>query len=172
MASVSETGAQVLSAAAVIGGSFEPWLVRATSGRTEDETVEALDELLRRGLVREVGDGEATAYDFAHARFRDAAYDGLSLARRRLLHSRAAQAIRATPPGRDERSRLAQVATHERAAGRDADAAETFRLAGIAARSVYALHEAGSHLETALALGHPDVAAIQVAHRRGPDRAG
>ena len=109
------------------------------------------------------GDGAATAYDFAHARFRDAAYEALSLARRRLLHHRAAQALRAAPPGRDERSRLALVAIHERAAGRDAEAAEAFRLAGIAARSVYALHEAGSHLETALALGHPDVAAIQVA---------
>ena len=163
MASVSETGAQVLAAAAVIGRSFDPGLVRATSGRTEDETVEALDELLRRGLVREVGDGTATAYDFAHARFRDAAYEALSLARRRLLHHRAAQALGATPPGRDERSRLALVAIHERAAGRDVEAAEAFRLAGLAARSVYALHEAGAHLETALGLGHPDVVAIQVA---------
>jgi DNA-binding SARP family transcriptional activator/tetratricopeptide (TPR) repeat protein len=163
MASVSETGGQVLAAAAVIGRSFDPALVRATSGRTEDETVEALDELLRRGLVREVGDGAATAYDFAHARFRDAAYEALSLARRRLLHHRTAQALQATPPGRDERGRLALVAIHERAAGRDAEAAEAFRLAGIASRSVYALHEAGSHLETALALGHHDVARIQVA---------
>ena len=163
MATVSETGTQVLAAAAVIGRSFDPGLVRATSGRTEDETVEALDELVRRGLVREVAPGHVPAYDFAHARFRDAAYEALSLARRRLLHRRAADALRAAPPGRDERGRLAQLAIHERSAGRDAEAAEAFRLAGLAARSVYALHEAGSHLETALALGHPEVTAIDVA---------
>jgi tetratricopeptide (TPR) repeat protein len=163
MATVSETGGQVLAAAAVIGRSFDPGLVRATSGRTEDETVDALEELVRRGLVREVPLGNAPAYDFAHGRFREAAYEALSLARRRLLHHRAALALRQAPAGRDERGRLAQVAIHERSAGRDAEAAEAFRLAGLAARSVYALHEAATHLETALALGHPDVVPIDIA---------
>ena len=87
---MSETGAQVLAAAAVIGRSFDPGLVRATSGRTEDETVEALDELLRRGLVREVGDGDATAYDFAHAR----------LPRRRVRRAQPGPAPPPPPPGR------------------------------------------------------------------------
>ena len=55
-----------------IGRSFDLATVRYASGRSEDETVEALEELVRRGLVREVPGRPAriarSAYDFAHAR--------------------------------------------------------------------------------------------------------
>ena len=163
LASVSETGSQVLATAAVIGRSFEIGLARAASGRTEDETIGALEELVRRGLVRELASGSDLTFDFAHARFREATYDGISLVRRRLLHRRVADLLRADPHGRDDPGRLVQVAVHERAAGRDAEAAEAFRDAGLRAREVHALHEAGTHLETALALGHPDVVGIQSA---------
>ncbi len=162
LASVTETGSQVLSAAAVIGRSFDAGLVRGSSGRSEDEIVDALEELVRRGLVRETGAGADVTFDFAHAKFRDAVYEGTSLARRRLLHGRTADLLRTTG-SRDEPGRLAQIAIHERDAGREAAAAEAFREAGIRSRELYALHEAGAHLETALALGHPDVAGIQIA---------
>jgi DNA-binding SARP family transcriptional activator/tetratricopeptide (TPR) repeat protein len=161
LASVGETAAQVLAAAAVIGRSFDLALVRGTSGRSDDEAVGAVEELVRRGIVREL-DPAGTSYDFAHASFRDAAYEATSLARRRLLHGRAADLLRAEPARRDDPARLAQVAGHERAAGRDADAARSFREAGSRARSLSALREAAAFLETALALGHPDVAGIQV----------
>ena len=130
LASVSETGAQVLAAAAVIGRSFDLDLVRRSSGRSEDETVGALEELVRRGLVRETGVGPGMTFDFAHAKFRDAVYEGTSLARRRLLHGRTADLLRATPGLRDDPGRLVQVAIHERDAGRDAEAADAFREAG------------------------------------------
>ena len=118
---------------------------------------------MRRGLVRELASGQGDAFDFAHGKFRDAAYEATSLARRRLLHRRTADFLRAHPAGRDDLGRLAQIAIHERAAGRDAEAAEAFLDAGLRARALYALHEAASHLETALALGHPDIAGIEVA---------
>jgi tetratricopeptide (TPR) repeat protein len=161
LASVSETGTQVLAAGAVIGRSFDASLVRRASGRSEDETVAALEELVRRGLVREVGEGTGATFDFAHARFRDAVYEETSLARRRLLHGRTADMLRLDPAGRDDPGRLVQIAVHERHAGRDEEAAEAFRAAGFRARTLYALREAGSHLENALALGHPDVAGIE-----------
>jgi predicted ATPase len=82
LASVSETGRQVLSAAAVIGRSFDSETVRVTSGRGEEETVDALEELSGRGLVRE----GAVDYDFGHEQLRRLVYDDTSLARRRLLH--------------------------------------------------------------------------------------
>ena len=50
---------------------------------------------LRRGLIREVqaaGDGDVR-YDFTHGRLRDVAYEDTSLARRRLLHGRVADAL-------------------------------------------------------------------------------
>jgi DNA-binding SARP family transcriptional activator/tetratricopeptide (TPR) repeat protein len=161
LGSVGETAAQVMSAAAVLGRSFDLPLLRGTSGRSEEETITALEELLRRGIVRERDAGREASFDFVHARLRDAAYEATSLARRRLLHGRAADLLRRVP-SRDP-GRLVQLATHERAAGRDAEAAETFREAGFAARAVYANREAVAHLETALALGHPDIGGIHLA---------
>ena len=162
LGNVSATAGQLLAAAAVIGRAFDFSTVRMVSGRSEDEVITALEELVRRGLVREVGGAApGTAFDFGHARLRDAAYEATSLARRRLLHRRVADVLRAAPEGRDDPGRLAQIGAHERAAGRDAEAAEAFRRAGARARAVYANREALDHLATALALGHPDVAAIE-----------
>ena len=160
LATVSETAGQVLSAAAVIGRSFDLPLVRGASGRSEDEAVTALEELVRRGIVREAPSTEA--FDFAHAKLRDAAYDATSLTRRRLLHRRTAELLRADTGKRDDPGRLVQIAIHERDAGREAAAAEAFRDAGMRARALYANREAAAHLETAIALGYPDAAAIQV----------
>ena len=56
LASVSETAGQVLAAAAVIGRSFDFATVRAASGRSDDETVTSLEELVRRGIVRELAE--------------------------------------------------------------------------------------------------------------------
>ena len=55
------------------------------------------------------------------------------------------------------------VARHETLAGRSAVAADAHRLAGEGARSVFANEVARQHLEAALALGHPDGAAIHAA---------
>jgi len=154
--SVGEVAAQVLSAAAVIGRSFDLGMVRAASGRTDDETVDGLDEAVRHGLVREIGPGVGgdVRYDFTHGRLRDVAYERLSLARRRLLHARVAEAVRAsgTALGSDV-DRWALIARHETDAGRSTEAAEAHRRAGHLARSVFANAEAREHLEAALALG-------------------
>jgi predicted ATPase len=162
LGSVDGTAAQVLSAGAVIGRSFDLALVRWTSGRSEEETVAAIEELIRRGIVRDLSSGQDAVFDFAHARLRDAAYEATGFARRRLLHGRAAAWLRTESSGQD-RARLAQLAVHELAAGRDAEAADAFRGAGLRARALYANREAAEHLETALALGHPDALGIQVA---------
>jgi len=145
---VSETGRQVLAAAAVIGRSFDVETVRAVSGRGDEEAVAALEELVRRGLVRE----GAADYDFAHEQLRALAYEETSLARRRLLHGRAADAL-----GRD---RAAAAARHLALAGRDAEAAAAHARAADHARALYANAQALEHLDAALALGHPDPAPL------------
>jgi DNA-binding SARP family transcriptional activator/tetratricopeptide (TPR) repeat protein len=162
LSSVGETAAQVLAAGAVIGRSFDLETVRVASGRSEEETVTSLEELVRRGIVREMVSGGAPGYDFAHARLRDAAYDDIGLARRRLLHRRVADGLRAAT-ARVDAGRAAQIATHEQAAGRDSLAAEAWLEAGVLARRVFAYREALGDFEAALALGHPDVAGLQVA---------
>lgn len=147
---VSETGRQVLAAAAVVGRSFDVDVVRAVSGRTEEETVNAVEEVLRRGLVVEGG----AEYDFVHDLLRELVYDETSVARRRLLHGRAAR-VPGTP--------AATVARHLQLSGRDAQAAVAFRRAGELARQVFANAEALEHFEAALELGHPDRTGLRTA---------
>ncbi|WP_132145381.1 ATP-binding protein [Kribbella antiqua] len=138
---VSDTGMQVLAAAAVLGRSFDVDTVRAVSGRTDEETVASLEELVRRGLIRE----GALDYDFVHDQLRRLVSDDTSLARRRLLHARAARAVHGP---------AAVVAHHLQLAGHDQEAAQAYAAAAGQARKVYANAEALEHLHAALALGH------------------
>jgi tetratricopeptide (TPR) repeat protein len=164
--SVGEVAAQVLSAAAVIGRSFDLGIVQATSGRTNEETVDGLDEAVRRGLVREiVPEGVSDIrYDFTHGRLRDVAYGRLSFARRRLLHARVAEVLSGAGSGLAAGiDRWSLIAHHETLAGRSAQAAEAHRRAGDHARSVFANTEAREHLEAALALGSPATVELHAA---------
>lgn len=163
LAAVSDPAGQILSAAAVLGRTFDLPVLRQTSGRTEEEAIASLEELLRRGLIREQAGGPGVAFDFSHARLRDAAYEATSLARRRLLHRRAAKAMRSEPSMRDDPGQLAVVAGHLRDGGLDSEAAALFVEAGRQAQALHALTEAAAHLETALALGYPDVAEVELA---------
>ncbi len=157
LSGLSEVATQVVAAASVIGRSFDLDIVRLVSGRSDDETVEAVEELMRRGIVREMTGGDPFVYDFAHARLREVAHEETSSARRRLLHKRAAEAYRARPAADPDRlGRLVRIAGHERDAGRPVEAAAAFHDAGLQARTVYANREALDYLEAALALGHPD----------------
>jgi DNA-binding SARP family transcriptional activator/Tfp pilus assembly protein PilF len=166
IAGLSELGRQVASAGAILGRSFDLDSVRLTSGRSEDETVEAVEELVRRAIVRELP--ERGDLDFVHGRLRDVAVESTSLARRRLLHRRAADALRAghsepARPREPAHARAARIAHHEREAGRDTEAAEAFVEAGRLARAVFANREAEADLEAALGLGHPDAGPIHMA---------
>ena len=162
---VGETAGQVLAAAAVVGRSFDFDTVRAASGRSEEETLTALEELTSRGLIREVGSavGGAPAYDFDHDKLRTLVYEETSLARKRLLHRRAAVALAGQARGREADSLAGQIARHYRLAGRDQEAARYHRLAGDYARSLHANSDALSHYEEALALSHPDATALHEA---------
>ncbi|MGQ0831980.1 MAG: AAA family ATPase [Microthrixaceae bacterium] len=161
LAALSDGAAQVFATASVIGRSFSFDAVRIASGRSDEETVAALEELVGNGLVDERETPDGPAYDFAHGEVRRFVYDGTSLARRRLLHHRVAEAIISTARGSgDPASRAAVVAHHERQAGREAAAAEHFRQAGEHARVVYANADALGHFEAALALGHPAIAEL------------
>jgi len=162
---VGETAGQVLAAAAVVGRSFDFDTVRAASGRSEEETLTALEELTSRGLIREVGSavGGAPAYDFDHDKLRTLVYEETSLARRRLLHRRAAAALAGQARGREADFLAGQIARHHRLAGQDQEAARYHRLAGDYARSLHANSDALTHYEEALALGHPDATALHEA---------
>ena len=159
LASVGEASRQILQAAAVIEHSFDFETLRGASGRGEDEVVDALDELARRGLIREL-DGAPPHYVFYHEKLRAVAYLDMSHARRRLLHGRVAQTlVRSLREGHVAASRIAQ---HFELAG-DAQAAATyFASAAEHARSLFANHEALAHYRSALALGFSESPALHM----------
>jgi hypothetical protein len=67
---VSEAARQMLTAAAVLGSANDADLLRAVSGRGEDEIVEAIDDALARSLLTEIpppGPQQAPSYETAAA---------------------------------------------------------------------------------------------------------
>lgn len=183
LTTVAETGMQLLSTAATIGRSFDFDTLREVSGRSEEETVSGLEELISQGLVEEmrgnenrersnipahrrhsISNAHSPIYDFCHEKVRSLVYDEITLARRHLLHRRTAEALVARLRGQRETGSLAgQIAHHYQASGNPEIAAEYFRQAGEYARSLYAHTEALAHFRTALALGHPAIASLQEA---------
>jgi DNA-binding SARP family transcriptional activator len=161
---VSETGRQLLGAAAIIGRSFDFDILREVSGRGEEETVNALEELIAQGLVEEVDvsvNERVLKYDFSHERLRSLVYEETSLARRRLLHRRVAEAlIGHTRENRFLGILAGQIAHHFDKSGNEALAAEYFKLAGDYSRSLYANAEALTHYRMALALGYTNAAML------------
>ena len=150
----------MLSTAAVLGSGCDADLLRAVSGRGEAETVEALDEAVARFLLIELpaaGGSGAPCYDFPYEALRRVAYESASLARRRLLHGRAADALAARYERDPISARAAVIAGHLQRAGREAEAAGWWWRAAARARELYAHAEAHAHLRQALALGYPQV---------------
>jgi DNA-binding SARP family transcriptional activator/predicted ATPase len=179
---VSDTAWQLLTTAAVIGRSFDVDTVRDASGRSDDEVVGGLDELVRLGLVHEMpAGGSAASYDFSHEQMRFMVYEQTGPARRRVLHRRVALALagpfreavregsgarasaaerqKLSPAHRPTRAGAAQaasIARHFELGGRNAEAAEWFAHAGQRAATLYANRDALAHYQAALALAHPD----------------
>ena len=162
LSTLSQPATQVLAAAAVIGRFLDVETVREASGRSDEETVAALEELTGRGVLREVADpGGRPRYDFDHERVRAVVQEETSLARRLLLNRRVADALAAR--ARREPELAALAANHYLQAGRETEAARHFEAAGRHASSLFANAEALAHFEAALALGHPDSAGLHEA---------
>jgi len=170
---VGEAGRQLLQTAATIGRSFDIDILRSASGRSDEETVETLEILIRLNLIREaqLAAGGLSAdtprgwvYDFTHNKVRSLIYTETSLARHRLLHQRVADALAARARGRPQGRALAgQIAYHYRQAGNAGEAAIFFFQAGEHARSLYANAEALAHFQAALALGYPEIGSLDEA---------
>ena len=149
-------GRQLVAAAAVIGPALDVEMIRSVSGRSEDEVLVGVDDLIRRALLREREDG---TLEFVHEQLREVAYEETSHVRRRLLHKRAAERLMARPDADADPRMVAAAAGHHGAAGNDAEAARLSVVAGRLAVAVFAFEEAIGHYENAVALGFPDRAA-------------
>jgi len=140
---LSAQARQVLEAGAVLGQTFTFDLVQRTAGRGELETVDGLDELVARQLLRE-GDG---AYRFMHQINQAVVYRGLSRQRCRLLHRRAGEALENLRPGD-----AAALTRHFELAEEPGRAARYALQAGLAAKAVYGHREARAYFERAMTL--------------------
>jgi DNA-binding SARP family transcriptional activator/predicted ATPase len=165
LASASSAEMQLLSTMAAVGRAASFDTLRDASGRSEEETLGAIESALAHGLVVERGSESADVpheplYDVGHDKLRELIYAETSLARRRLLHRRIAGALETHPRGAQRDQLASVIAHHYRLAGQDADAAGAHLVAGDAARRLYANTEAIAHYQAALALGHPDVARL------------
>ena len=154
---LGDVARQVLGAAAAIGRSFDLDTVREASGRSDEEAVVALEELVAHGVVREATGEEDPVYDFSHQKLRELVYEQTTLARRQLLHRRVAVVLSGRRP---EGEGAALVAQHLRLSGDHAGAAKRYRLAAEHAATLHANADALEHLGRALALGYPDAAAV------------
>jgi DNA-binding SARP family transcriptional activator len=158
LSGAGEAARQMLSTAAVLGSGCDCDLLRVVSGRGEAETVEALDEAVARFLLTEQPPqrpGDGPSYDFPYEALRRVAYESASLARRRLLHGRAAAALVARYERDPLSVRAEVVAGHLQRAGRDAEAAQWWWRAAQRSRELYAHADAYTHLRQAAALGYP-----------------
>jgi eukaryotic-like serine/threonine-protein kinase len=92
LARLDEEARGVLSAAAVIGRSFELWLLHATTGREMGALMASLDAALAAEVLVAAPDS-TTAFAFGHELMRSVLYEGLSPAERRSWHVRVADAL-------------------------------------------------------------------------------
>jgi DNA-binding SARP family transcriptional activator len=134
---------QVLEAGAVIGQQFDLNVLRQTSGRGDEEVVEALEMLSARQLISE----DARTYQFGHDLIRNVVYRDLSSGRRQLLHRRAAAALLG-----HRSDDVSALAWHFEQAGDLAQAADYALQAGERASDVFAHVEAHAYFDKALTL--------------------
>jgi tetratricopeptide (TPR) repeat protein len=128
----------------VLDDNFDFERLCRVAGLEENEGLEALEELLKRGLVREQRQATARPYVLAHDRFREGVYYQASEPRRRIFHRRAFEVLEAiaAPP--------AELARHALAAGLLERAFDLNVSAGNEALRLYAPQVAIKHFTYAL----------------------
>ena len=107
---LSDRANEALTAAAVIGTTFDVAVVGPVCGLDDDDLLAALEEAEAARIVAEVP-STTPRYRFAHMLVRDTLYDELSAGRRARLHRRAAEAIESVHAGRLE-EHLSALANH------------------------------------------------------------
>ena len=128
---------EVADIAAAVGTNFTLDLLTEASDLDADLVVEAVDELWRRGIVREFRDG----YDFSHDLLRETAYAGISPPKRWLLHRRIAQGLELLHAEDTDRV-AAQLAEQYARGGRPERATAYYQRAADVAAGMFAHAEA------------------------------
>jgi class 3 adenylate cyclase/tetratricopeptide (TPR) repeat protein len=101
---------EMLTAASVIGRSFDLDLLSRLLGRSEDEVLDGLDTALESSVIIESQD-RLGRFTFSHALIHHTLYEALSATRRARMHRRVAEALEDVC-GEDPGERLAELANH------------------------------------------------------------
>jgi DNA-binding SARP family transcriptional activator len=134
-----------LKTAAVAGDPFSYEVIRRAEQWSDDDALDALDEIIQRGFVRE---GETPGeYELVHHLVGEAIYANISPPRRTHRHRVIANALGALHPDSDE-----ALAYHYERAGDAALAAQHHLNAAERAVGLGALSDAAAHFESALRL--------------------
>ncbi len=163
---LSEECNQLLRTAAVIGREFDFDLLSAVNaGSSEDELLDAVEEALTMGAIREAP-GVGERYEFAHALIQETLAEELPTVRRTRLHARVVGALEKLH-GDEEGDHISELAYHSAEAelivGSD-KVARYSRAAGERAAASYAFVEARGYFERALeALAEQESGAEQAA---------
>ena len=143
---LSDRARTLAEVAAIIGREFDFALLHRAGGLEEDATAEGVEELVRRHVLREVGE----RFGFSHERIRVVVHDQLLPPQRKVRHRRVADALESLHAGHlDQRS--LSLGTHFRGAEVWAKAARYLRRAGAEAQARSASREAIALFAQALA---------------------
>ncbi|MBU2611279.1 MAG: tetratricopeptide repeat protein [Chloroflexi bacterium] len=151
-----------VACAAVAGRAFDfdivcrvtsPFIPPARGGEREGEetALEAIDELLRRGFLREGTGIVGRDYEFAHSLIQQVVYAGLHHRRRRRLHRLTGETLESLYRKRREEL-LGTLAHHFDAAGEEEKALQYHNLTARRAESLFAWREAEEHQSRMLVL--------------------
>ncbi len=155
---------QVLEAAAVLDPLLDDALLQATSARSPAETVDALEELLAQQFLQ-IGPAAPAVLAFPHRLMPQAVSEALTPWRRKLLHSRAAEALARAQP-----RNAAALARHYTEAGAWEMAVRSFEQAAEQAGQAAAYTTALALIDQALAslpkLVRPEAARLGLLRRR------
>jgi class 3 adenylate cyclase/tetratricopeptide (TPR) repeat protein len=142
---------ELLQTLPVLGKEFGLSLVRAVTGRGDDELNRMLGALQLAEFIYEQPAAGEVEYTFKHALTQEVAYHSVLSERRQLVHERAAQAIEALGPGRVE-DQLMEVAHHYSRSANVPKAVEYLGRAGQRAARQAAHGDAVGYLTRALDL--------------------
>ncbi|HEY0735618.1 MAG TPA: tetratricopeptide repeat protein, partial [Herpetosiphonaceae bacterium] len=136
---------QVLQAAAVLGDGIDLPLLHDTSGRPEEDLLDALDALVGAAVLKE----QSGTYQFVQPLVGAVVLQDLTAARRSFLHRRAAQALERANARRPERV-AERLMEHFAAAGETERAAHYADLAAQRALTIGSFTEAAAYARQAL----------------------
>ena len=145
LAKLTPPARDIAEVASTVGRAFSMEIVARAAGTDEDALVDGLDELWRRQIIREHGQG----YDFTHDKLRDVLHRSIAPARARRLHREVAEALTAIHA--DDLGPVSRLIAAQRSgAGQSAEAIEAYRRAAEHALGLFSLDEAIDCLQRAL----------------------